>query len=111
MIAYCRALNYPARIVTSVDYGADASLGPPDFHACVEVFIGGSWYMFDPTGISPVTGLLRIGTGRDAADVSFATLFGPVRAGMPQVHYAPIEDPVLGIVPPVATELAVSTTD
>ena len=111
MIAYCRALNYPARIVTSVDYGADASLGPPDFHACVEVFIGGSWYVFDPTGISPVTGLLRIGTGRDAADVSFATLFGPVRAGMPQVHYAPIDDPVLGIAPPVATELAVSTTD
>src|SRR6185295_6374643 len=101
MISFCRALNYPARIVTSVDYGADAALGPPDFHACVEVFIGGSWYLFDPTGISPVTGLLRIGTGRDAADVSFATLFGPVRAGMPLVDYAPIEDPVLGIALPV----------
>ena len=111
MIAYCRALNYPARIVTSIDYGADPSLGPPDFHACVEVFIGGSWYLFDPTGISPVTGLLRIATGRDAADVSFATLFGPVRSGMPQVRYAPVEDPVLGIALPVATELAVSTAD
>jgi transglutaminase-like putative cysteine protease len=111
MIAYCRALNYPARIVTAVDYGADPALGPPDFHAYVEVFIGGSWYMFDPTGISPVTGLLRIGTGRDAADVSFATLFGPVRAGMPLVHYAPTEDPVLGIALPAETELAVSTAD
>ena len=111
MIAYCRALNYPARIVSSIDYGADPSLGPPDFHACVEVFIGGCWYLFDPTGISPVTGLLRIGTGRDAADVSFATLFGPVRSGMPQVRYAPVEDPVLGIALPVATELAVSTAD
>ena len=37
-----------------------------------------------PPGISPVTGLMRIGTGRDAADVSFATIFGPVRTGMPQ---------------------------
>jgi len=109
MIAYCRALNYPARIVTAVDYGADPALGPPDFHAYVEVFIGGSWYIFDPTGISPVTGLIRIGTGRDAADVSFATIFGPVRAGMPRVRYAPIDDPVLGIATPVATELAVST--
>jgi transglutaminase-like putative cysteine protease len=111
MIAYCRALNYPARIVTAVDYGADPALGPPDFHAYVEVFIGGSWYVFDPTGISPVTGLLRIGTGRDAADVSFATLFGPVRTGMPRIRYAPVDDPVLGIALPAATELAVSTAD
>lgn len=111
MIAYCRALNYPARIVTAVDYGADPTLGPPDFHAYVEVFIGGSWYIFDPAGISPVTGLLRIATGRDAADVSFASLFGPVRGGMPYVRYAPVEDPVLGIGLPIATELAVSTAD
>ena len=111
MIAYCRALNYPARIVTGVDYGADPSLGLPDFHAYVEVYVGGSWYIFDPTGISPVTGLLRIGTGRDAADVSFATLFGPVQAGMPIVRYAPVDDPVLGIGLPVSTELAVSTAE
>jgi len=111
MIAYCRALNYPARIVTAVDYGADPALGPPDFHAYVEVFIGGSWYIFDPTGISPVTGLLRIATGRDAADVSFATLFGPVRTGMPHVRYAPVEEPALGIGLPQPTELAVSTAE
>ena len=40
MIAYCRALSFPARIVTGVDYGADPALGPPDFHAYVEVFLG-----------------------------------------------------------------------
>ena len=111
MIAYCRALNYPTRIVTGVDYGADPALGPPDFHAYVEVFIGGAWYLFDPTGISPVTGLLRIGTGRDAADVSFATLFGAVRAGMPRVEYGVVHDSPLGIGPPTPTELAVSTAD
>jgi transglutaminase-like putative cysteine protease len=109
MIAYCRALNYPARIVTGVDYGADPALGPPDFHAYVEVFLGGKWYMFDPTGISPITGLVRIATGRDAAEVSFATIFGPVRTGMPRVEVSAIDDPARGFVPPVGTELAVST--
>lgn len=109
MIAYCRALNYPARFVTGVDYGADPALGPPDFHAYVEVFLGGAWYLFDPTGISPVTGLIRIGTGRDAADVSFATVFGPVRTGMPAVECCATDDPVAGFALPARTELAVST--
>jgi transglutaminase-like putative cysteine protease len=109
MIACCRALNYPARFVTGVDYGSDPALGPPDFHAYVEVFMGGAWYVFDPTGISPVTGLMRIGTGRDAAEVSFATLFGPVETTMPRVRYGLIEDPVRGYTAPIRTELAVST--
>jgi len=109
MISYCRALNYPSRFVTGVDYGADPALGPPDFHAYVEVLIGGVWYLFDPTGISPITGLIRIGTGRDAADVSFATIFGPVRTGMPIVAFEAVEDPAQGFVAPVRTELAVST--
>jgi transglutaminase-like putative cysteine protease len=109
MISFCRALNYPARFCTAVDYGADPALGPPDFHAYVEVMIGGGWYMFDATGISPITGLIRIGTGRDAADVSFATIFGPVRTGMPQIAFEAIEDPAQGLVAPVRTELAVST--
>lgn len=109
MIAYCRALNYPARFVTGVDYGAAPELGPPDFHAYVEVFVGGAWFVFDPTGISPVTSLIRIGTGRDAADVSFATIFGPVRTGMPLVTISAVNDPANGITPPVSTQLAVST--
>jgi transglutaminase-like putative cysteine protease len=111
MIAMCRALNYPARIVTGVDYGAHPSLGAPDFHAYVEVFVGGDWYLFDPTGISPVTGLIRIGTGRDAADVSFATIFGPVRTGMPRVEYSAVDDRINGFVLPAHTDLAVSTAD
>jgi transglutaminase-like putative cysteine protease len=111
MITFCRALNYPARFVTGVDYGADPALGPPDFHAYVEVFVGGTWFMFDATGISPITGLVRIATGRDAADVSFATIFGPVATGMPRVHVDAVEDPSLGLVAPPATNLAVSTAD
>ena len=111
MIACCRALNYPARIVTGVDYGSDPALGPQDFHAYVEVFVGGCWFLFDPTGISPVTGLVRIGTGRDAADVSFATVFGPVQVGMPRVSYTVVDEPLLGFAAPVRTDLAVSTAD
>ena len=109
MIAFCRALNYPARFVTGIDYGADPALGPPDFHAYVEVYIGDDWYIFDPTGISPITGLLRIGTGRDAADVSFATIFGPVRTLMPRVVIEADDNPAIGLMLPVHTELAVST--
>ena len=85
MISMCRALNIPARYVTGADYGADPALGPSDFHAYVEVFLGHRWYLFDPSGMTPVAGLIRIGTGRDAADVSFATLFGNVRSLRPTV--------------------------
>ena len=107
-IAFCRSLNYPARFTTGVDYGADEALGPPDFHAYVEVYLD-RWYLFDATGISPTTGLIRIATGQDAADVSFATIFGPVRTGMPLVVFSALEDPAAGIALPRATLLAVST--
>lgn len=86
MISLCRALNIPARFVTGIDFGADPSLGPTDFHAYVEVYLGHRWYLFDPTGISPPMGLVRIGTGHDAADASFATIFGAVRSSMPLIN-------------------------
>ena len=108
-IALLRALNYPARFVTGVDYGAPAALGPPDFHSYVEAWIGGRWWLFDPTGITPLTGLIRIGTGRDAADVAFATMFGNVRGGMPKVAFAALVDSDAGISLPEPTTLAVST--
>jgi transglutaminase-like putative cysteine protease len=110
-ISLLRALNYPARIVTAVDYGADPGLGPPDFHAYVEAFLNGRWYMFDPTGLTPLTGLIRIATGTDAADVSFATMFGDVRTTMPKVSFAAAEDVEAGIALPRPTTLAVSTAE
>jgi transglutaminase-like putative cysteine protease len=78
-IALLRALNIPARIVSSYDYGADPALGPPDFHAYVEAFLGRRWFVFDPTRMCPRKGLVRIGSGFDAADVAFSTLYGPAR--------------------------------
>ncbi|MGD1807033.1 transglutaminase-like domain-containing protein [Dapis sp. BLCC M126] len=71
-IAFCRALNIPARFVSAYAY----NLNPPDFHACFEAYLGNRWYLFDPTKLVPLTGIIRISTGRDATDVSFATLFG-----------------------------------
>lgn len=71
-IAFCRALNIPARFVSAYAY----NLNPPDFHACFEAYLGNRWYLFDPTRLVYPHGLIRIGTGKDAADVSFATIFG-----------------------------------
>ena len=86
MIALCRALNIPARIATGTDYGASEALGPPDFHAYVEVYLSDRWYLFDPSGTGIPMGFVRIGTGRDAADVAYATIFGAVESKAPLVR-------------------------
>ena len=75
-IAFCRAMNIPARLVTGYAKYADP---PPDFHAVFEVYLDGAWHLFDPTELSPVADLVRIGTGRDASEVAFATFFGAAR--------------------------------
>ena len=97
MIALCRALNIPARIVTGTDYGASPSLGPPDFHAYVEVYLGDRWYLFDASGTGIPMGFLRIGTGRDAADVAFATIFGRVGVNAPVIRVVAVEGPGLQV--------------
>jgi transglutaminase-like putative cysteine protease len=79
MIALCRAVNIPARFATGLDFGSDPALGPTDFHAYVEVWLGTRWYVFDPSGTAVPLGLVRIGTGRDAADCAYATIFGDVQ--------------------------------
>jgi hypothetical protein len=91
MIALCRALNIPARIATGTDYGASAALGPPDFHAYVEVYLGHRWYLFDASGAGIPMGFMRFGTGRDAADVAFATIFGDVHAMAPMISIRALE--------------------
>lgn len=67
--ALMRALDMPARVV-----GVYApQLEPMDFHAVVEAMIEGRWYVFDATGLAPRSGLIRVATGRDAADTAFLT--------------------------------------
>jgi transglutaminase-like putative cysteine protease len=72
-IAFCRALNIPARFVTGYARYSDP---PPDFHAVFEAYLGKRWYLFDPTELAALDEIVRIGTGRDAAEAAFATFFG-----------------------------------
>ncbi len=109
MIALCRALNIPARMATGTDYGADPILGPPDFHAYVEVYLSGRWYIFDPSGTTIPMGCVRLGTGRDAADVAFATIFGNVGASAPRIHAIAVEDVASEMVSPHHCTDALST--
>lgn len=109
MIALCRALNIPARFVTGTDYGANPALGPPDFHAYVEAWVGDRWYIFDPSGTAMPMGLIRIATGRDAADVAFATIFGSVVTGSPLITTEAVVNLETGIELPRRTLLGLST--
>ena len=111
MIALCRAVNIPARFTTGTDYGAAIELGPPDFHAYVEVFLGGRWYIFDPSGTAIPMGFMHLATGRDAADVAFASMFGSVNSYAPLIHVEAVNDPDAGIVVPCRSTSALSTDD
>ena len=93
MIAICRALSIPARFTTGIDYGADPALGPTDFHAYVEVFLDYRWYLFDPSGTAIPMGFVRLGTGRDAADVSYATIFGSATSPPPLISVRALTEP------------------
>lgn len=75
-ISFCRALNIPARMVTGYTWYPDP---PPDFHAIFEAYLDDRWVLFDPTQLAPLSDVVRIATGKDAAETAFATLFGPVR--------------------------------
>ncbi|MBY4895982.1 transglutaminase family protein [Cupriavidus sp. AU9028] len=110
MIALCRAVNVPARFTTGTDYGANPALGPSDFHAYVEAYVGDGWYIFDPSGTGIPMGFVRIGTGRDAADVAFATIFGTVTPLLrPIIRAVAVDDPAAGFAMPRQTALGVST--
>ncbi|MGY6550372.1 MAG: transglutaminase-like domain-containing protein [Erythrobacter sp.] len=79
LVTLARASGIPARYVAV--YGPDVD--PPDFHAVAEVFLadpaiedGGAWYLLDASGMVTAQDAVKIGVGRDAADVSFLTSFG-----------------------------------
>ena len=109
MIALCRAVNIPARFATGIDFGADPALGPTDFHAYVEVYLGGRWYIFDPSGVAIPMGFVRIGTGRDAADSAFATIFGGVRGAAPVINIEVMQNAAGELMVPQHVHYALST--
>ena len=69
VIALLRALDVPARMVAVYAPG----LFPMDFHAVAEAHVDGAWWVVDATRLAPRQAMLRISTGRDAADIAFLT--------------------------------------
>ncbi|MEB4212341.1 transglutaminase family protein [Mycobacterium sp. 94-17] len=67
VVALLRAVHVPARLVSVYAPG----LHPMDFHAVAEAFVGGTWRVVDATLLAPRQTLVRIATGRDAADTAF----------------------------------------
>jgi transglutaminase-like putative cysteine protease len=72
VIALLRALDVPARLVAVYAPGLD----PMDFHAVAEAYVEGAWHVVDATTLAPRQTLMRIATGRDAADTAFLTTIG-----------------------------------
>lgn len=68
--AFLRALGVPARLVSVYAPGLD----PMDFHAVVEAWTGDGWHVADATRLARRDGLVRIATGRDAADTAFLSV-------------------------------------
>ncbi len=67
VVALLRAVNVPARVVSAYAPG----LFPMDFHAVAEAYVEGLWRVVDGTLLAPRQSLVRIATGRDAADIAF----------------------------------------
>ena len=67
VVALLRAVNVPARVVSVYAPG----LYPMDFHAVAEALVDGQWRVVDATLLAPRQSLVRIATGRDAADIAF----------------------------------------
>jgi len=72
-IALCRSLSIPARFVSGYLDGLD----PMDLHAWFEVWMDGRWHGVDPSQPHRQGGRIRIGVGRDGADVPIFNRFGP----------------------------------
>jgi transglutaminase-like putative cysteine protease len=71
VVALLRALDVPARLAAVYAPG----LEPMDFHAVAEALVGGQWRVVDATLLAPRSSLIRIATGRDAADTAFMSSY------------------------------------
>jgi transglutaminase-like putative cysteine protease len=87
LIAMTRAAGIPARMVGAYAW----QLNPQDFHAVAEVWLDGGWHLVDATSLAPSEGIVRIGVGRDATDISFLTIFGQAQLVDQQVRVERID--------------------
>jgi transglutaminase-like putative cysteine protease len=91
-IALCRATGVPARFAAVYAPG----LSPMDFHAVFEALEGGRWYVYDPTGLAPRASLVRVVTGRDAADAAFAAVTSGI-ADLQTLEVSAVAEPFLPV--------------
>jgi transglutaminase-like putative cysteine protease len=77
-IAFCRALNIPARYTAGYlgDIGVPAAPYPMDFSAWFEAYLGGRWWTFDARHNVRRIGRVLMATGLDATDAAITTSFG-----------------------------------
>jgi transglutaminase-like putative cysteine protease len=86
-VALLRSLGIPARLAAVYAPG----LSPMDFHAVAEAWIDGRWCVVDATTLAPRQTLVRIATGRDAADTAFLTVMSG-RADLVDVTVTAVAD-------------------
>jgi transglutaminase-like putative cysteine protease len=90
-IALSRATGIPARFAAVYAPG----LFPMDFHAVFETLQGGRWTVHDATGLAPRPSLVRIATGRDAADAAFSA----VNEGVAELEHLEVSATVGSVLP------------
>jgi len=95
-VAFCRALNIPARYVAGYlgDIGVPRAPEPGDFCAWFEAYLGGRWYTFDARYNVPRIGRIVIARGRDAADAAMITSFGKTQLTSFEVWTEELRRPV-----------------
>lgn len=78
-IAFCRAMNIPARYCNGFlgDIGVPPDPAPMDYNAWLEAYLDGCWYTFDARHNVPRIGRILVARGRDAADIPMIHTFGP----------------------------------
>lgn len=72
VVALLRGVDVPARLAAVYAPG----LSPMDFHAVAEAYFDGAWHLVDATTLAPRQSMLRVATGRDAADTAFMSTWG-----------------------------------
>lgn len=86
-VALLRARGMPARLVAVYAPGLD----PMDFHAVAEAWVDDAWRVVDATTLAPRSSLVRIATGRDAADTAFLNVLAG-RADLVSVEVSAVAD-------------------
>ncbi len=102
-VALCRSFNLPARYVSG--YLPDIGVADPgtteDFHAYCEVYLGGTWQVFDARFLKPRIGRIRMSAGYDAASCAFTTVYGQAELTYFQVWSYQVDPAKVGIGDPL----------